>query len=249
VSSTGGTTGRPMVLAGGDLAVLSRIGRAFNELGNAVVLLGDGAFAQREAGGLPAFALPAAGSLPSLVERITSEFGVPRAVVSFPGSLPQAAACRLSRTDWTAAFETELLAPSQLWNAFVPAMAAVGSGSVVALITPDVVHGYPRRALHAAFRSALVALVGVLAVEAAPFGVRANLLLSMFGLSGEPVPTRARIPTGSPPSEADIVAAILFLVDDATFMTGQALRVDGGWTAVDWALEPALVAPIDGLED
>jgi 3-oxoacyl-[acyl-carrier protein] reductase len=89
-------------------------------------------------------------------------------------------------------------------------------------------------AAYASTKSALLVLMRSLAVEEAPFGVRANMIspgiVPHDGAHPETLDARlhARIPMGQPGTTADIAAAALFLMD-AQHTTGADLVVAGGW--------------------
>lgn len=89
-------------------------------------------------------------------------------------------------------------------------------------------------AAYAATKSALLVLVRSLAVEEAPFGVRANMIspgiVPHDGAHPETLDARmhARIPMGQPGTTDDIAGAALYLLE-AQHTTGTDLVVAGGW--------------------
>ncbi|MBO1330429.1 SDR family NAD(P)-dependent oxidoreductase [Streptomyces sp. VRA16 Mangrove soil] len=101
-----------------------------------------------------------------------------------------------------------------------------------------------RRTAHSASKGAVIALTRQLAAEGAPFGIRANCVSpgmidtegSRGDLLAEDHPLRAaadHIPLGRIGSPDDVVPAALFLAsDDAAYITGHNLVVDGGWSTV-----------------
>jgi NAD(P)-dependent dehydrogenase (short-subunit alcohol dehydrogenase family) len=127
----------------------------------------------------------------------------------------------------------------------VPLMRAQRSGSIILISSLAALEDYPLVAYKAS-KAAMIAFTRQLALENAAYGVRANVILP--GLMDTPmaVDTRARS-TGRPRAEIaaerdrrvplrhkmgsawDVANAALFLAsDEAGFITGVALPVDGG---------------------
>ena len=121
-----------------------------------------------------------------------------------------------------------------------PAMAARGKGSIINVTTMVAQFGQPGMALYGSSKAALVLLTKAWAAEYGPSGVRVNAV--------SPGPTRtegtapmgealdqlaAATPHGKPGTPDDIAAAITYLTtDDAAYVHGAILPVDGGRTAV-----------------
>jgi NAD(P)-dependent dehydrogenase (short-subunit alcohol dehydrogenase family) len=101
-----------------------------------------------------------------------------------------------------------------------------------------------RRPAHTASKGGVIALTRQLAAEGAPHGIRANCISpGMIATPGarenlladeHPMRTIAgAIPLGRLGTAADVVNAAVFLVsDEAAYITGANLVVDGGWSAV-----------------
>jgi NAD(P)-dependent dehydrogenase (short-subunit alcohol dehydrogenase family) len=119
--------------------------------------------------------------------------------------------------------------------------AAAGDpgGSLVACGSLSIYHGIPGMQHYAAAKGALLAMIKGLAVEMGPFGVRANMLVPGFiltGLTANSPETQKVIdrfsaitPLGRPGDLSDIEGPAAYLASDASkFQTGQALIVDGG---------------------
>jgi meso-butanediol dehydrogenase / (S,S)-butanediol dehydrogenase / diacetyl reductase len=100
------------------------------------------------------------------------------------------------------------------------------------------------RAAHTASKGAVIALTRQLAAEGAPHGIRAVCvspgLISTEGsranLLSPDHPMRtidASIPLGRLGTPEDVVSAAAFLAsDEAAYITGANLVIDGGWSAV-----------------
>ena len=111
-------------------------------------------------------------------------------------------------------------------------------GGVINFSSPASEQAYPNTAVYAAVKGAVATVTRSLAVELGPRRVRVNAVIP------GPVPTpgaravvdeagyelrRRKTPLGRLGSEQDIAAAIAFLLsDEASYITGAILRVDGG---------------------
>ena len=127
----------------------------------------------------------------------------------------------------------------QLSQALLPGMRSARFGRIVN-VTSLVTRGLPFRSSYAAAKSALESLTRTMAVELAPSGITANAVApgptetELFrennpkGGEGEKR-YLAKVPMGRFASPEEIAAAIVFLAgDNAGFITGQTLFVDGG---------------------
>ncbi|WP_326551409.1 SDR family NAD(P)-dependent oxidoreductase [Micromonospora sp. NBC_01813] len=135
---------------------------------------------------------------------------------------------------------TNLKAPFYLVANIAPAMAARGTGAIVNVSTLAAEVALPGLSIYGASKAALDLLTKSWAAEFGPAGVRVN--------SVSPGPTRtpgseslgdylqqlaAQAPLGFVANPEDIAAAIAFLVsDEARFVTGTVLDVNGGRTIV-----------------
>jgi meso-butanediol dehydrogenase/(S,S)-butanediol dehydrogenase/diacetyl reductase len=100
------------------------------------------------------------------------------------------------------------------------------------------------RVAHTVTKGGIVALTRQLAAEGAPYGIRANCVspgmietpATRADLLAEDHPMRGiarHIPLGRIGSAEEVVRCALFLAsDDASYVTGANLVVDGGWSAV-----------------
>jgi len=116
-------------------------------------------------------------------------------------------------------------------------MIAAGRGSVVAVGSVAGLRASPGQANYAASKGAVLALVKTLAAEVGGKGVRVNAVVpGLFdaGMAARlPADRKAamveRIPLGRPGAAEELASAVAFLAsDDASYVTGQSLVVDGG---------------------
>lgn len=143
------------------------------------------------------------------------------------------------------AWQTELLRGIGLVFAGMQAAGRImqpqGYGAIVLLTSVDGLLASAGRSAACGGAAAVMMLTKVLACEWAAGGVRVNALASTYGLAS-PVGSAAveltaagvspsRIPLGRPPRPSELAEATLYLASpQASFVTGETLRVDGGWT-------------------
>lgn len=156
---------------------------------------------------------------------------------------------QVTEEDWDRTLDVNLKGTFLVSQAAAPALRASGRGRIVAIASDAARRGYPWIQAYCASKFGLVGLCESLAVELAPDRVTVNCVcpcavpttamgrgltfwkVQHTGKSEEEVlaSIAASQPLGRYATEEDVVAAILFfLSDDASFITGVALDVDGG---------------------
>jgi NAD(P)-dependent dehydrogenase (short-subunit alcohol dehydrogenase family) len=152
---------------------------------------------------------------------------------------------QVSAADWSADLDRLLGGAHRVTKAVTPLMAPDG-GSIVLVGTMDALHAYPGRSSAAAAMAGLLGLVRSLAVELAGNRIRANALLvgpihdgsAATADAADPLVARTlqRSPSHRLIEPGEAAATIGFLIGPGSaFMTGQAIRVDGGWASLNQA--------------
>lgn len=136
-----------------------------------------------------------------------------------------------------------------LWHVFtvthlvLPGMIERQSGSIVNVSTVEAFRGIPGNAVYSAYKSGVSAFTKSLAVEVGQSGIRVNAIapdladtpqtpaeLMLNGRSEEL--TKSWVPLGRFGRPEEYASVIAFLVsDDARFVTGHTIPVDGGTLA------------------
>lgn len=129
-------------------------------------------------------------------------------------------------------------------------MRIAGEGRIVNILSTASSQGFALESAYCASKGAALLLTRVLAVELAPLGITVNgvgpgTVETAMGhdyLSRQPIAGHelSRTPMGRLGQPADIAEAVCFLVSDATWLTGQAIYVDGGFLAAGLPLLPSM---------
>lgn len=132
---------------------------------------------------------------------------------------------------------------SLYWSAqhFVPHFKARGGGAFVNIASTAGVRPRPGLVWYNGSKGAMITISKAMAVELAPFGIRVNVINPVAGdtpllatFLGEDTPERraqfvASVPIGRLSQPRDVANAALYLAsDEADFITGACLEVDGG---------------------
>lgn len=176
-------------------------------------------------------------ALPPLIEAAVAAWGRLDALVNNASSFDVTRVGTTTPAEWEAAFATNARAPYFLAQAAQPHLAA-RQGSIVNLV--DIYAERPLRehALYVMAKAALQAMTRALAVELAP-AIRVNAVAPGAILWPESAQATdaseehqahilARTPLQRAGTAEEIAAAVAWLIIEATFSTGETLRLDGG---------------------
>jgi NAD(P)-dependent dehydrogenase (short-subunit alcohol dehydrogenase family) len=131
-------------------------------------------------------------------------------------------------------------------RAAVPAMRKAGWGRIISVSSKAAFRPGKRRATYAASKAAIVGFTKSLAFDLAPFGITVNAVCPGPIRTSRAISTNRReygedlevgfterakaIPVGRFGTPEEVAAMIAFLAsDEAAFVTGQAIGIDGGW--------------------
>jgi NAD(P)-dependent dehydrogenase (short-subunit alcohol dehydrogenase family) len=180
-----------------------------------------------------------ADAVAEAMARVATGLGPIEYLVCAAGVVSEAPLAELDPAEFRRVVEISLFGSFHAMRAVLPAMAARGQGSVVAMSTGWATKGYPNGGHYAAAKAGVEALVKSAALETAAAGVRVNAvapgpvetpMLTDFPDYHDRAADRARaIPMGRVGEVDDVVGPVLFLLgDDSRYMTGQIIQVNGG---------------------
>jgi 3-oxoacyl-[acyl-carrier protein] reductase len=239
----GSLDGKVALVTGGSRGIGAAISRELAKAGAKVALnyrAGQEA-ADEVAGEIGGLAVRADVSKPeevqALIERVEGELGDIDALVNNAGVTRDTLIARMTDDDWQTVIDTNLRGPFNTSRAVSRKMLRRRAGSIVNLSSVVGVHGNPGQANYAASKAGIIGLTKALARELGSRGVRVNAIAPGY-ISTELTDVlndeqRGLIlqntPLGRLGEPEDVARAVRFLCsDEAAFITGEVLLVDGG---------------------
>lgn len=177
------------------------------------------------------------------VEAVRTRLGPISILVNAAGVLgPGAPTHQTAIADYDRVVEVNLRGPFLVSKSVLPSMLQLGGGAIVNIASIGGLEGAPTQVAYGATKAGLIEATRTMAMEYGPYGIRVNCVCP--GLIRTPMTEgifsneqRLKQMIGYSPlrrwgGPEDVAGAVNFLVsDDAAFITGQHLVVDGGWTA------------------
>ena len=177
-----------------------------------------------------------------IAKQISAPFGVPDIVVHAAGINTREVADDVTAEGWDVTMNLNLAAPFFLSQAFVPDMKARRWGRIVNFASLQTTRAFPGGLSYGASKAAVGQLTRAMAEAWSKDGITANAIGPGF------FPTELTGPVFADPERAarnaaatcigrngalsDMDGPLLFLCSDASsYVTGQVLMVDGGFTA------------------
>lgn len=170
--------------------------------------------------------------LETLVKATLEAYGRIDAVVNSTGHPPSGRLLEISDAGWLDGMDLVLLNVIRMARLVTPVFLRQGGGSIVNISTFAAFEPSLRFPVSSALRAALGSFAKLYADEYARHGVRMNNVLPGF-VESYPVDgdTVRKIPMGRAGTMREIAKTVAFLLsDEAGYITGQNLRVDGGIT-------------------
>jgi len=171
-------------------------------------------------------------SLQALVDAAMARWGRIDVLVNSAGHGPKGAVLEISDEDWHNGMDVYLMNVIRPARLVTPIMQRQQTGAIINISTFATFEPDPQFPTSGVFRAALAAFTKLFADNYAGDNIRMNNILPGFIDSlPERADRRARIPMGRYGKASEIASAIAYLAsDDAAYITGQNIRIDGGLT-------------------
>ncbi len=191
-------------------------------------------------GALLAFDVRRGDAVEAALARASSERGPVDVLVNCAGIARDALFALMAPADFEEVVATNLVGTFHCCRAVLRAMLARRAGAIVNVASVAALRASPGQANYAASKAGVLALTRTLAAEAAPQGVRVNAVVPGLFAAGMAErldrrvveARREAIPLRRLGAAAELARAVAFLAsDDASYVVGQALVVDGGLSA------------------
>jgi NAD(P)-dependent dehydrogenase (short-subunit alcohol dehydrogenase family) len=239
--------GKTVLITGGTSGIGRAAAEQFGDKGAHVIVTGRDETRGQEvvatiesAGGQARF-IAADLSAPDSAQQLAQAAGQVDVLVNNAGIFPFGPTHEIAIEDVEAVLDVNVVSPFTLVAALVPGMVQRGSGAIVNVSTMVASFGLPGMSAYGASKAALELLTKAWAAEYGPAGVRVNAV--------SPGPTRTpgtaamgeegikqlaeTLPLGRAADLGEIANTIVFLAsDDASFINGAIVPVDGGRVAV-----------------
>ena len=182
-----------------------------------------------------------AGSAEALIAAAEAACGPLAILVNNAGLTKDGLAIRMKDEDWATVLDVDLAAPFRLARAALRGMLKRRAGRIIGIGSVVGATGNPGQANYAAAKAGLVGMSKALAQEVGSRGITVNVIAPGFvetpmtdALNDEQKSRLiAGIPLGRMGAPADVAGAAVFLAsDEAAWITGAVLHVNGGMAMI-----------------
>lgn len=245
--------GRVAIVTGSSMGIGEAIARAYAESGARVVINSRSLDRARRVAdtlvragfdALPLAADVADGAqVHRMMQQTIERWGRLDILVNNAGTSMIAPSVELAEADWRRTLDVDLTGPFLCAQAAAREMIPAGGGVILNISSILGETGLPMRAAYCAGKHGLIGLTKVLAIEWAKHNIRVVAINPAYietpmdagdQTSGgyTPADIRRRTPQGRYGTAEEVAQCALFLAsEDARYITGSVVNVDGGWLA------------------
>ena len=176
-------------------------------------------------------------SMKKIIEEVKNKFGRLDIIVNNAGIIKDKALMLMEEQDWEDVISTNLSGAFNLVRAAIVTLMKQKGGNIINITSVAGVTGTPRQVNYSASKAGLIGLTKSLAKEVGPYNIRVNAIAPGYidtdmlgGLKEDSKNDMVqRIPLNRFGSSEEVAKVASFLVsDDARYITGQVILVDGG---------------------
>jgi 2-keto-3-deoxy-L-fuconate dehydrogenase len=180
------------------------------------------------------------------IARLPQKINTPDILFNCSGFVHHGPITDVKDEDWDFSFDLNVKSHFRIIRAFMPAFLKRGSASIINMASvASSIKGVPNRLVYGASKAAVIGLTKALAADYASKGIRINSicpgtvetpsLYDRMRAQGDFEKAKAafiaRQPMGRLAQAEEIAAMVVYLAsDEAAFITGQAMVIDGGFS-------------------
>ncbi|MEZ0260704.1 MAG: 3-oxoacyl-[acyl-carrier-protein] reductase [Alphaproteobacteria bacterium] len=241
-------TGKKALVTGASGGIGGAIAKALKAQGAEVGLAGRNVEALQKLAteiGAGAHVLPGdlatAEAAEALIKSAEEKMGQVDILVNNAGLTKDGLFMRMKDEDWQVVQDVNLTAPFRLTRAAIRGMMKRRFGRIINITSVVGVTGNPGQANYCASKAGMIGMSKSMAAEVASRGITVNCIAPGFiatpmteALNEEQkAKINATIPAGAMGTSEDIAASVVYLAsDEAKYVTGQTLHVNGGMAMI-----------------
>jgi 3-oxoacyl-[acyl-carrier protein] reductase len=186
-------------------------------------------------------ALDTAEAAEAVIKSAEEKMGQVDILVNNAGLTKDGLFMRMKDEDWQTVQDVNLTAPFRLIRSAIRGMMKRRFGRVINITSVVGVTGNPGQANYCASKAGMIGMTKSMAAEVANRGITLNCIAPGFIATAmtdaltddQKAKITVNIPTGTMGSPEDIATAVVYLAsDEAKYMTGQTLHVNGGMAMI-----------------
>ncbi len=177
----------------------------------------------------------------ALIKSAEEKMGQVDILVNNAGLTKDGLFMRMKDEDWQVVQDVNLTAPFRLIRAAIKGMMKRRAGRIINITSVVGVTGNPGQANYCASKAGMIGMSKSMAAEVASRGITVNCIAPGFIATAmtealnedQKSKINATIPAGAMGTSEDIAASVVYLAsDEAKYVTGQSLHVNGGMAMI-----------------